>query len=166
MVRVSDVTYQCLAGPVELAVVAVALAIEEVLEQAPQVIVVGRLEEVQTAHVPQIGGELLRMVLAQTLQICETVNMLPLLSHTLLATHLDRGGALRVADLLVALLERVSLEALPRQRAAQEIHEHVTERLQIVAPRLLPAHVSIDGHVPSGAGQRFVFPIWYVLVGV
>lgn len=82
-----------------------------------------------------------------------------------MVAYLDGGGALGVADLLVALLQCVSLEALPRQRAAQEVHEHVAERLQIVAPGLLAAHVSIDGHVPGGAGQRFVFPIWYVLVG-
>lgn len=79
-------------------------------------------------------------------------------------TNLYRRGALCVADLLISFFQRFSLEALPRQRTAQEVHEHVTQRLEVVASGLLAAHVSIDGHVPSGTRQRFVFPIWYVLI--
>lgn len=139
------VAYHRLARPVELAVVHVALAVEEILEEAPQVVVVGRLEEVQPAHVPQVVGELLGVALAQ---------------------HLDRGGALRVADLLVALLQRLRLQALPRQGAAQEIHEHVAERLQIVPARLLPSQVRVYRHVPRRARQRLMLPIWYVLIGI
>ena len=54
----------------------------------------------QSPDVSQVGGELLWVALAQ---------------------HLDRRGALRVADLLVALLQRVRLQALPRQRTCNKI---------------------------------------------
>ena len=40
-----------------------------------------------------------------------------------LAEHLDRRGALRVADLLVALLQRVRLQTLPRQGAWNQMEE-------------------------------------------
>ena len=53
------------------------------------------------------------------------------------AEDFDGRGALGLADFLVALLERVRLEALPRQTAAQKVHEHVAQRLQIVPPTLL-----------------------------
>ena len=53
----------------------------------------------ESPDVSQVGGELLGVSLAQ---------------------HLDRRGALRVADLLVALLQRVGLQTLPRQRACKK----------------------------------------------
>ena len=55
-------------------------------EQLPKVVIVGRLEEVEPPHVAEVGGQLLRVALAQ---------------------HLDGGGALGVADFLVSLLESV-----------------------------------------------------------
>lgn len=137
--------YHRLARPVELPVVHVALAIEQVLEQPSQIVIVGRLEKVQAAHVAEVVGKLLRVALAQ---------------------DLDRGGALRVADLLVALLQRLRLQALPRQRTAQEVHEHVPERLQIVSARLLAAQMRVYRHVPRRARQRLMLPIWYVLIGI
>lgn len=137
--------YHRLARPVKLAVVHIALPVEQVLEQPPQVVIVWRLEKVQATHVPQVVGKLLGVALAQ---------------------HLDRRGPLRVADLLVALLERFRLQALPRQRAAQEIHEHVTECLQVVPSRLLPPQVRVYRHVPRRARQRLMLPIWYVLIGI
>ncbi len=50
--------------------------------------------------------------------------------------------------------------------AAQEIDEHVPERLKIVAPALLAAQVRVDAHVPCGAGQAFVLPIGNVFARV
>lgn len=64
---IGNVNYQSLSCPVEFAVVHVALAIEQILEQASQVIVVGRLKKVQPAHVPQVGGEFFWMTFAKTL---------------------------------------------------------------------------------------------------
>ena len=55
-------------------------------EQLPEIVVVGGLEEVQPPDVAEVGGQLLRVALAQ---------------------HLDGGGALGVADFLVSLLESV-----------------------------------------------------------
>lgn len=55
--------YHRLARPVEFTVIDVAFTLEEILEDFPQIVVVGCLEEVQSPHVAQVGGELLRMVL-------------------------------------------------------------------------------------------------------
>ena len=81
------------AGPVELAVVGVvALALAEVGEELSKVVVVRGLEEVEPPDVAEVGGHLLGIVFAE---------------------DLDGGGALRVPDLLVSLLEVVSLQPLP-----------------------------------------------------
>lgn len=68
LVMIGNVNYQSLSCPVEFAVVHVALAIEQILEQASQVVVVGRLEKVQPAHVPQVGGEFFWVTFAKTLE--------------------------------------------------------------------------------------------------
>ena len=49
-------SHRCAPGPVELFVIDVALPLEQVLEQLPQVVVVGHLEEVEPADVAQVGG--------------------------------------------------------------------------------------------------------------
>ena len=63
---------------------------------------------------------------------------------------------LDLADLAVALLDGVGVEALPGQRAAQEVHEHVADGLQVVAAALLVAEVGGDAHVAGGARQALV----------
>ena len=40
------------------------------------------------------------------------------------------------------------------------------ERLQIIPPRLLAAHVCVDAHVARGASERFVLAVGNVFVGV
>ena len=134
-----------LVEPIESPVAVPALGLHEVVEHLPVLVVVGLVEEVEAAHVLQILGELVRIALAE---------------------DLDGRGALRVADLLIALLERVGLEALPGQRAAQEVHEHVAERLEVVASTLLLAQVRVDAHVARRARQALVLAIGYVLVGL
>lgn len=84
----------------------------------------------------------------------------------ILGTHLDRRGSLCVADLLISFFKRISLQALPRQWTTQKVHEHVAERLQIVASRLLAPHMRVDRHVSCGAGQRFMLSIWYMLIRI
>lgn len=111
-----SITYHRLASPIELAVVHESAFLVEALEQVPQVLVVRRLEEVQSADVSQVRRHLFRVAVAQ---------------------HLDRRVPLRLADLLVPFLQRVGLQPLPRQAAAQEVHEHVTQRLQVVSSALL-----------------------------
>ena len=42
----------------------------------------------------------------------------------------------------------------------------MTVCLEVVSPRLLPAHVCVDRHVPRRARQGLVFAVWDVFVGV
>lgn len=55
--------YHRFARPVELAVVDVAFALEEILKDFPQIVVVGRFEEVQSPHIAQIRRKLFGMIL-------------------------------------------------------------------------------------------------------
>jgi hypothetical protein len=81
-----------------------------------------------------------------------------------IAEILDRGGLLLLSNLLVLLLVRGSLQALPRQSAAQEVHEDVAKGLEVVSSRLLAAKMRVDTHVPGGTGERLTFPIGNVLL--
>ena len=65
--------------------------------------------------------------------------------------HLDGRGHLLLADLLVLLLLGGGLEALPRQAAPQEVHQHVAQRLDVVPPALLDAQVRVDARIPRRA---------------
>jgi len=53
---------------------------------------------------------------------------------------------------------------LPWQSTAQEVHEDVTERLEIVATGLFAPEMGVDAHVSSGTGQRLAFPVRDVLL--
>ena len=106
-------------------------------EQLPQIVVVRGLEEVQTSDVSQIGGKFLWVALAQ---------------------NLDGSGSLGVANFLVSFLQSIRLESLPGKISAQEIHEHVTQSLQVVTSALLFPQVSIYRHVAGGSCQAFVLP--------
>lgn len=59
--------YHCPSCPIEFAIVHIAFAIEEILEQSSQVVVVGRFKEVQPSHVPQVGGKLFWVIFAENL---------------------------------------------------------------------------------------------------
>ncbi len=48
----------------------------------------------------------------------------------------------------------------------KKVHEHVAERLEIVAATLLLAQMCVDTHVASRAGQTLVLAVRYVLVGL
>lgn len=52
---------------------------------------------------------------------------------------------------------RVNLEALPGQLAAIEVHEHVAERLHVVAARLLDAEMRVDRRVTRRPCQVLIF---------
>ncbi len=131
--------------PIELPIALPASGLHEVQEHFAVLFVVGFLEEVEAAHGLQILGELFGVALTQ---------------------HLDGRVTLGLADLLVPLLERVGLEALPGQRAAQEIHEHVPEGLEIIAATLLLAEMCVNAHVAGRARQTLVLAVGYVLVGL
>ena len=74
------------------------------------------------------------------------------------------GAHLLLGDHVVLLLLGRRLEALPRQAASQEVHQHVAQRLEIVPPALLDAKVRVDGSVPSRAREILVLAVRDVLV--
>lgn len=80
------------------------------------------------------------------------------------AEILDRSRLLLLANLLVLLLISRRLETLPWQPPAQEVHENVTEGLEIVSTRLLASQMGVDTHVTSGTRKRFTFPVGNVLL--
>ena len=53
------------------------------------------------------------------------------------AQLLDWRGLLLLANLFILLLVGCGFEALPRQTPAEEVHEDVTKRLEVVSARLL-----------------------------
>jgi hypothetical protein len=111
-------------------------------------------------------------------------------TRKVLAEHFDGGRHFLFADLVVLALLRVGLQTLPRQRTAIKVHEHETQRLQIVTTTLFcfaqkktnesnsqkkkaekrnkctNAEVSIDRGVASSAGQRLVLDVRNVLVSL
>ena len=54
------------------------------------------------------------------------------------------------------------LEALPGERAAQEVHEHEAEALHVVSPRLLDALVRRDAGVARRAREVLALDVWYM----
>ena len=53
------------------------------------------------------------------------------------AEYFDWRCPLRVSDLLIPFFECVGFQALPREASSQKVHEHVTQRFQIVSSALL-----------------------------
>ena len=117
---------------------------EKISEELTQILVVGSVVEAERAAVAEVVGELDGKALAEVL---------------------DVGGGFLLADALVLLPLGLGLEALPGQRAAVEVHEHVAERLEVVAATLLHAHVRVDGGVAGRACQVLVLAVGDVLVG-
>ena len=130
--------------PVEHVVVLEALAVEQLLEEALEVGVIGPVLKAEGAAVFKVGAEFGRVALAQLF---------------------GRGRHLAVHDALVLLLLGVGLEALPGEGAADEVHEDVAERFQVVAAALLDANVRVDRGITSGSGQVLVLAVGDVLVG-
>mmetsp|Transcript_9826 Transcript_9826/g.27635 ORF Transcript_9826/g.27635 Transcript_9826/m.27635 type:complete len:294 (-) Transcript_9826:96-977(-) len=131
--------------PIEHAIIDKALAHEEILEQPAQVCVVWPVLEAERAAVVQVGGEDRGVPLAE---------------------RLDRRGALALHDFVVLLFLRIGLEALPRQLATIEIHQHVAYRLEVVASALLDSQMCVHTRVPGSACQTLAFTVWYVLLGL
>jgi len=71
-----------------------------------------------------------------------------------------------LSDLLVLLLVGCGLESLPRQTSPQEVHENVTQCLQVVSSGLFPAQMGVDAHVACSARQRFAFSVRNMLLGL
>ena len=58
------------------------------------------------------------------------------------------------------------LETLPRQSSLVEVHEDVSERLEVITATLLTAEMCVDAGVPRGACQVLIITELNVLVGV
>mmetsp|Transcript_49756 Transcript_49756/g.158932 ORF Transcript_49756/g.158932 Transcript_49756/m.158932 type:complete len:260 (-) Transcript_49756:839-1618(-) len=130
-------------GPVKHVIVLVALADEQLAEELAQERVVGLVVEAEGAAELEVRHELHREVLAE---------------------NLDGGGHLLLADLLILLLLGGRLEPLPGQAAAEEVHEHVPQGLEVVATALLDTQMRVDGSVARGPRQVLVLPVRDVLV--
>ncbi len=111
---------------------------KQVAEELAQVGVVGLVVEAQGAAVLEVGGELHGEALAE---------------------HLDGRGHLLLADLLVLLLLRSRLQPLPGQRSPQEVHEHVSQGLDVVPAALLDPQVGVDGSIAGRARQVLVLSV-------
>lgn len=137
--------YEQRIHPVVAEVHFVAFRDEQLLEELADEEVVRPLVEPQGAHVVQHDAELDRQPLAE---------------------HLGQVRNLAVQDFLVllALVRRVG--SLPRQRALQEVHQHVAQRLQVVAPAQLDAEVRVDARVPGGPDEAAVFFVRDVVQGL
>ena len=77
---------------------------------------------------------------------------------------LDRSCLLLLADLLVLLLVGSSLQTLPWQTASQEVHENVTQSLQVVPTRLFASQMGVDTHVTRRTRKGLALPVRDVLL--
>mmetsp|Transcript_25048 Transcript_25048/g.57679 ORF Transcript_25048/g.57679 Transcript_25048/m.57679 type:complete len:367 (+) Transcript_25048:66-1166(+) len=132
-------------GPVEDVVVLETTAHKEVPEELSKVAVVRLVLKAQRTNVDEVGHKLLRKTFAEYLRRCR---------HLLFT------------DLLVFLFLVRSSQTLPRQTTPNEIHEDVTQCLQIVSPALLDSEMGIHTRVTSSSRQVFVFTIRNVLMGL
>jgi hypothetical protein len=134
-----------LNAPVKDIVVLVAFADKKVPEEFAQVRVIRLVVEAEGTSVVQEDSELVGE--SATEKISGS-------SHFLL--H----------DAVVLLLLGGSLEALPRKRPAEEVHQHICQRLKVIAAGLLNTQMSVDGSVAGGAGQVLVLSVRDVQVGL
>ena len=70
---------------------------------------------------------------------------------------------LLLTDPLVLLLLVSSAQALPRKLRDVEVHQHVAQTLQVVAPTLFYPLVRVDARVPRCSRQILPLLVWYVL---
>mmetsp|Transcript_16937 Transcript_16937/g.33938 ORF Transcript_16937/g.33938 Transcript_16937/m.33938 type:complete len:319 (+) Transcript_16937:608-1564(+) len=130
-------------GPVKDIIVLETLPNKEIAEKLSQVPIIRLIVETERAHVVQVSSELLRETFAQLLH----------------------GSAhLLFRDLLIFLLLVRSAQALPRQATAVEVHEHISEGLQIITTTLLDTQMRVDARVPRCPRQILVLPVRNMLV--
>ena len=83
-----------------------------------------------------------------------------------IAKIFDSGCLLLLTNLLVLLLVSGSLQSLPGETTPQEVHENMTQSLQVISSRLLTAQVCVDTHVASSARQGLALAVRDVLLGL
>lgn len=127
-----------LNAPVEHVVILEALAHEQVSEELAKVRVVGLIIEAERSTAVEVDSHLRGEAPAKKLSWS---------CHLLL--H----------DSIVLLLLGGGLKSLPRQRATEEVHEHISQRLEVISSRLLNAEMCVDGSVTSSASQVLVLSV-------
>lgn len=70
---------------------------------------------------------------------------------------------LNLTDFHVLGSPRVRLDALPWERAHQEVHEDIAQCLEVITTTLLTTEMSVDGCISNGAHDAFIFPVGDVL---
>jgi len=134
-----------LDAPVEDVVVLVAFANEEITEELAQVRIVRLVVEAKSASVVEEYSKL----------VGETS-----------AEEVGRRSHLLFHDTIVFLLLGGSLEALPWESTAEEIHEDVCEGFKVITTSLFDAQVGVDRSVASGTSQVLVLAVRDVQVGL
>ena len=116
--------------PVVLAILHFAGILESLGEQIAKVVVVGSVLEAKIADI----GEIFVKFLCRTISANSDDKDKPAHTWEAIAKVLDRRRLFLLSDFLVFLLIGRSLEALPGQATAEEIHENVTQCFEIVSP--------------------------------
>ena len=131
--------------PIILSILNLASALESLSEEVAKVVVIWSILKSKVADVAEVLVELLREAVAKLG---------------------DWRRLLLLSDLLVLLLVGRSLQSLPWETSAEEVHEDVSERLEIIATRLLASEMGVDGHITCSSGKRLSLAIWDVLLGL
>ena len=112
-------------------------------------------------HPPQIGNVRLGLEL-ETATVCQVLGEL---GGTSLTQRRNGDGLFLLHDELVLFRRALGLEALPGQSPLEEVHEDVSDGLQVVAAGLLHPQVVVDGGITGRAGEGPSLPLGNVLEG-
>jgi hypothetical protein len=134
-----------LDAPIKDIVVLEAFSDEEITEELAEVQVIRLVVEAERTRVVQEDSEFVRESAAQ---------------------KIGGGCHLLLHDVVVLLLLGGSLETLPRESAAKEVHKHVGNGFQVITTGLFDTQVSVDRRVPSSSGKILVLPVGDVKVGL
>lgn len=124
--------------PVEDIVVLVAFTDEQVPEELAEVRVIGLVVEAESTSVVEEDAEL---------------------GGETTAKDIGWSGHLLLHDAVVLLLLGSSLQSLPGESAAEEVHEDVGQRLEVVTTGLFNAQMGVDGRVPGSTGKVLILPV-------
>ena len=119
-----------------------AVSLHAILEKSDARAIVGLLLKLELAAVLHELAELVRVTAAK---------------------FFKTGLNLLFLDVVVLLVFAATGKALPRQRAFDEVDQHVADRLEVIAPRLLDSLVGCDRCVPCCASQILTILVRNVL---
>jgi hypothetical protein len=134
-----------LSATLDTLVVSVTLTNEEITEELAEVRVIGLVVEAEGTSVVEEGAEFVGEATAE---------------------EVGGGGHLLLHNAIILLLLGGSLETLPGEGAAKEVHEDVGKGFEIVTAGLLNAQVGADGGVAGGTGEVLVLAVGDVGVGL